>query len=684
MDSIFLVLKRHRWLATAVFCFSFLIVMLVHFLSAPVYEVKSSVYIQRKIPNQYQAYEYDDTLDHIRILKSNLVIDKVVSRLKKEFPSRKDLTQSLLLKRLRADSNVSTELNQVTKVVDLYFQDTSAHFAKKVLDHTLKSYEEALEYIAQETRLKGIGFLKARLAEVQKNRQQLAENLKQVETSSGTTDINLKNSELFKLKSSFTQLLGTTSAEIQATEKQITHLEKILGLTPLQVQRLVSIKSDPKLEIWQKQLAIEKGELAKLKSAFTDTYPMVLEKEDVVYRLERLISQRIQTSYSQNIHPASLVGEDKAFSDLDVTFGKQLIELTTQRAALLQQQSYYESYLSQLDGGFKEVAFEKKDMDDLQLALDALKSEEEKLQNKIQETIMEQASLLNLGAFVVLSPPVEPQKGDAVFPISLKTTLLLGGIASFVLALSSVVIAEFLDPRIPLLERPGIALGRFSGRSHRTTEKLYEELTLLCQSMSLQIRKRNLQTLFFISLFAGEDAQCALPIYAEASSKKPEAFWHAGNIAGVLAGLYAFKHPELKILYFTQRSAELDGALLFNPFRNKTLVLKLGRLELYRSCNQDNLYLLLSETLDEGTLDPYFLKSLREQQGFQVIFLHQLMPAKDGDHQSVLLQNRATLIQDIADGVILGLSKSGSDVRQLHFLESSIQPEQILGNIVFP
>jgi uncharacterized protein involved in exopolysaccharide biosynthesis len=689
MDSIFLVLKRHRWLATAVFCFSYLVVMLIHCLSAPVYEVNSSVYIQRKIPNQFQAYEYDDTLDHIRILKSNLVIDKVVSRLRKEFPNRKDVGEALLLKRLRADSNVSTELNQVTKVIDLYFQDTSAHFAKKVLDHTLKSYEEALAYIAQETRLKGIDFLKVRLAEVQRNRQRLAENLKQVEASSGTTDIDLKNSELVKLKSNFTQLLGTTSAEILATEKQIKHLEKILGLSPLQVQRLVGIKSDPKLEIWQKQLALEKGELAKLKSAFTDSYPVVLEKEDVIHRLERLISQRIQSSYKQSIHPAALGGEDKAFSDLDVTFGKQLIELTTQRAALLQQKSYYESFLSQLNKGFKAVAFEKKDMDDLRLALNALKSEEEKLQDKIQETILEQANLLNLGAFVVLTPPVEPQQGEAVFPISLKTTVLLGGIASLVLALSSVAIAEFLDPRIPLVERPGLPLGYFSGRLPRTTEKLYEELSALCQGIALQIRKRGLQTLCFISLFDHSDSRCALPIYADGSSKKPETFWHPGNLASVLSGLYAFKHPELKILYFTQRSAPLDGFILFNPFRNKLLVLKLGRLELYRSCTQENLYLLLADTLDEDILDPCFLNNLQEQQGFHMIFVHQWMSAPgdnqaSANHQGIARQNRVALIEDIADGVIVGFSKSASDVRELQFLASSIQPEQLIGNIVFP
>ncbi|WP_303674161.1 GumC family protein [Vampirovibrio chlorellavorus] len=689
MDSIFLVLKRHRWLATAIFCFSFLTVVLIHFLSAPVYEVKSSVYIQRKIPNQYQAYEYDDTLDHIRILKSNLVLDKVVSRLRKEFPKREDVAQDLLLRRLRADSNVSTELSQVTKVIDLYFQDTSAHFAKKVLDHTLKSYEEALAHIAQETRLKGIDFLKVRLAEVQRNRHQLAENLKQVEAASGTTDIDLKNSELVKLKSNFTQLLGTTSAEILATEKQIKHLERILGLSPAQVQRLVSIKSDPKLEIWQKQLAMEKGELAKLKSAFTDSYPVVLEKEDLIQRLERLIGQRIQSSYSQNIHPAALVGEDKAFSDLDVTFGKQLIELTTQRAALLQQKSYYESFLSQLDSGFKAVAFEKKDMDDLRLALNALKSEEEKLQDKIQETILEQASLLNLGAFVVLTPPIEPEQGDAVFPISLKTTLILGGMASLVLALSSVAIAEFLDPRIPLLERPGLSLGSFSGRLPRTTETLYEELAALGQGIALQIRKRGIQTLLFISLFDNADSRCALPIYVDGSGKKPEMFWHPGNLASVLSGLYAFKHPELKVLYFTQRAAELDGFALFNPFRNKRLVLKLGRLELYRSCTQENLYQLLAETVDEDILDPGFLKNLQAQQGFHLIFLHPWMSATGGNPvagqpAAIERQNRVALIEDIADGVILGISKSASDVRELKFLESSIQPEQIVGNVVFP
>jgi uncharacterized protein involved in exopolysaccharide biosynthesis len=682
MDSIFLVIKRHALLAIFIFVFSLGAIASIHTMSPSIYEVKSSVYIQRQIPNQYQSQEYDDMMDHIRILKSDLVLDKIITKLKKDFPRREDIGHELLLKRLRADSSISSELGQVTKVVDLYFQDKSPRFAKRVLDYTLESYEEALEYIAQETRLKGLDFLKKRLAEVHRNHQQLAENLQKLETASGTTDIDLKNSELIKLKSNFAQLLGTTSAEISATEKQITHLHKILGLSPWQIKRLAAIKSDPKLDSWQKQLAFEKGELAKLKSTYTDDYPSVLEKEDTVQRLESLIHQRMQSSYAQKIQPASLILDDKAFSDMDAVFGKQLIELTTQRAALAQQKAYYEDYLTQLNKGFETIAFEKKDMADLRFALDILQTEEEKLQEKIQETVMEQANLLNMGSFVVLTPPLEPDKDDNIFPISLKTMLLLGSVASVVLSLFSIAIAEFLDPRVILFERPGVTLGEFFKEKARTAEVLYEELYQLCQGLALLVRKHNLQTVVFMELFDTLDRKYGLPIYSEHDKKSIESFWSPTGTIRALAGLYAFKCVDLKILYVSEMSSKSKETGLFNPFRKKLLIRDQGETQLYRSATQENLYLLTSESRQQGTLDPYVIERLQQEEGFDLTLIQQ--SSVSSKNSNIALQTRATLIQSIANGIVLGLSRSGSNVRQLHCLQKVATSEQIVGSIVFP
>lgn len=687
MNSILLVIRRHACLAVLVFMFSLGAIGMVHTMSPRIYEVKSSVYIQRQIPNQYQSQDYDDMIDHIRILKSDLVLNKIVTRLQKEFPRRKDINNALLMKRLRADSSISSELGQVTKVVDLYFQDTSPHFAKKVLDYTLRSYEEALEHIAHETRLKGIDFLRKRLAEVHGNRQQLANNLQQLEAASGTTDIELKNLELIKLKSNFAQLLGTASAEIGATERQINHLQKILDLSPKEVQRLASIKSDPKLDSWQKQLAFEKAELAKLKSTYTDEYPSVLEKEDAVHRLETLIHQRISSHYDQNVQPASLMTDDKPFSDMDAALGKRLIELTTERASLSQQRSYYQDYLSQLNQGFETISFEKKDMANLRFALNILQSEEEKLQEKIQETVMEQASLLNMGSFVVLTPPVEPEKGQNVFPISLKTMLMMGSFASVGLALFSIAVVEFLDPRVILFERPGVTLGEFQRGRPQSAEDLYQELYRLYQGMALLVRKHNLHTVVFIDLFETTGRKFSLPICAEDNRKSVESFWSPSGTVSALAGVYALKSKTLKILYVSEQKRQSKESGLFNPFRKKVLVSDRGESQLYRSAAQENLYLLTSENQPEDLLDPYVIESLRQEEGFDLIFVHQSSVSKQrngSEGSDIALQSRASLVQAIADGIMLGISKSGSNIRQLHCIQKVTPSEQLLGSIVFP
>jgi uncharacterized protein involved in exopolysaccharide biosynthesis len=685
MDSILIVIKRHFFLGIGVFVFSMVTISLVHTMSPKVYEVKSSVYIQRQIPSQYSEHNYDDMMDHIRILKSNLVLDRIVARLHQSFPQRKDIDQVFLFKRLRIDSGVSGELGQTTKVVDILFQDTNPKLAKKVLDYTLEAYEEALAHIARETRLQGVDFLKSRLANVHTNRQQLADSLQRLETASGTTDIELKNSELIKLKSSFTQLLGTVNADIRARDKQISHLQKLLDLSPEEVKRLVTIRSDPKIENWQKQLAVERGELAKLKATYTDNYPSVLEKEDVVQRLEDLIWQQLQAGYDRNVQSNVRIPENSMFSEMDEALGKQLIELTSQRAALVEQQAYYRGYLEHMGQGFQEIAFEKKDMTDLHFTIEMLQNEEGKLQEKIQEMLMEQANLLSLGSFVVLSPPVEPLKDDEVFPIELKLILAMGTIASTFLAIFSIAIAEFLDPRVILFERFGLILWEFRKKRARTAENLDQEIYRLYQALAMLVKRDNLKAVVFIDLFNKRDRKLVFPIVSSENKKKITGYWYSVSYASALAGLYASKSPDLKILFIEDDRQHRDGVDLFNSFRRKTMIRDLGEVQLYRSTLQENLYLLASENGSEEGLDPYLLESMQKQEQFNLIMIQQSAPPVGwGQDVQTNLRTRASLIQAVSDGVILGISQSGSNVRQLHCIRQVSKQEQMLGCIVFP
>jgi uncharacterized protein involved in exopolysaccharide biosynthesis len=682
MEAILLVIRRHLKLAIGVFLFAWVAILLVHLLSPRVYEVQTSFYIQRQIANQYHEQDYDDLLDHIRILKSDLVLDRIIEQLKRQFPKRKGIDHELLLKRLRADSSISgSESGPTTKVVDLTFQDTDPKFAKSVLDDTLDAYKAALEYIARETRLNGIKLLNDRLKIVQEQRMQNEQILQKQETLSGTTDIELKNAELVKLKSNFVQMLGTVNAELNATEQQITHLRKILGLSPEDVRRLAGMRTDPKLDNWQKQLAVEKAELTKLKSMYTDNHPSVLEKEDAVLRLQMLIDQRMRTSFGDQ----PIVGAIPNFSEMDATLGKQLIDLTTQQAALTQQKLYYEQYLNNLSKGSEQVAFEKKDMTDLRLALNALQSEEEKLQEKIQDATLEQANLLNLGSFVVLSPPVLPDKDDVVFPMSLKLTLLLGFAASLLLALFSVGVAEFLDPRIILFEKPATVLGEFNGKSTQTPEDIYGELSQIYQNIALLAKKSNLKIITFLDLFGSLNPKNSLPVYQDEPGKKQLLdYWTPGGYAPALAGLFAQKH--LKILLVSCAGLNSREASLFNPFRNKTLTYELDDIQLYRSQTQNNLFLLIGRGSGEAVLDPYMLEKIQEFQAFDLILIHRVLSAEpEESHQSAARQQaKLAQVQALSDSMILGISKAGSNVRQLQEVQRLARQDQLLGSIVFP
>ena len=230
-------------------------------------------------------------------------------------------------------------------------------------------------------------------------------------------------------------------------------------------------------------------------------------------------------------------------------------------------------------------------------------------------------------------------------------------------------------------------MGEFLKEKTRTAEILYEELYQLCQGLALLVRKHNLQTVVFMDLFDTLDHKYGLPICSEYDSKTIESLWSPAGTICALAGLYALKCKDLKILYVSELMSNSKEPGMFNPFRKKLLIRDQGETQLYRSAIQENLYLLTSESRQEGTLDPYAIERSQQEEGFGLTLIQQssTFRRQDGFNRSdIALQTKATLIQAIADGIILGLSKSGSNVRQLHCLQKVASSEQIMGSIVFP
>jgi uncharacterized protein involved in exopolysaccharide biosynthesis len=711
LEALWLVFKRHWGVGLSVFAMAMVSVLGVGLLTPKVYEVTASFYVQREVPTEYHSDYNSDLLDHLRILKSDLVLMPVIQQINQRYPKHTPLDLGTLSKRLRADNGLSAaQLFPSTKVVDISFQDEDRHFAADVLTSVLKGYEKALAFIAEETRLKGVGFLQHRLEQVQVQRQQVQKALQTIHIQTGSTDIDLKNSEIVKTGTHYAQLLGGINAELAANREKIQNIKAILGLSSSQVKVLATIKQDPILQALQKQEANAKGELTQLLGSYTEYHPSVKQKQAAIQEAQRQISQRIRQvygfSFSGNIATHGLSDSEKVTvgktsgmlqSDLDQSLGEQLIELTVERSALGQQQQVFQQRLAHVAGNATDLASQQSEKASLQFRLESLESEARKLQDKIQDIQLEQANLLNLGSFVIISPPSLPEVDDYVFPMSEKLTLAVALTVAMALSVFSIALAEWLNPQVLLGKPPGLLLGEIY-----TSDELNKQLASVYATVALLMKQSDLKIITILDILSSEKQ--TLHNQADRSHRTPsikQGFLnpyphryssHPSSSKNKLATApgKALLRQSAAILGSLFANRQLKTLLIENapnatlPATGKELVEQTDAYSLYHIKSPTHLYRLVPMALPGDTggttpgYDPLLLTQLSERFGFDLVLIHQTVQ----EHHV----KAPALLQAGSDATILGVSKRFSSPKSLLPFQRAAEHGQLrlLGSILFP
>jgi uncharacterized protein involved in exopolysaccharide biosynthesis len=659
------VVRRYYLLGLLVGGFTFVAIMTTSLLLPRIYDSQATFYIQREIPSGYAKVGGDDLRDHIRILKSDMVLSTVQQVMASRYPSHHVLTQKEIARRLRADSGVTnSEAGQTTKIVDLKFQDTQPAYAHDVLVETLVAYGNALKQIATETKLRGLQYLKKRLAEVQAQREKIAIQIETLEGQSGTTDIDLKNSELVKQGSTYSSTLGSINAEIASNQSALENLHKMLGLSAEDIKLLSDVKEDLQLAEWQKQQAMQEAEMSSLSAQYTQNHPMMKQKHRMLSQTNTLIEHRLKTVFGKAYTP-------KAFTSLDQSLGKKLIDLNTDRLSLLRKKEFYQNEIQTLSSGFPTMAGQKRMLLNLQFELDSLKSEEQKLDERIQEATIEQANLLNLGSYVVLSPPTLPEAKEYIYPLKPLYTLAFVFPVSLFLALFSMGIAEWFFPRVDSLDFHASILGQMNNDRH--SEANSDDVMLIYQNLATQIQTAKLKTIAMVDCFQPS----LVKEYSDYLEEDPHPIDAMGQtLTSMLGVLFAKRQIKTLLIdssgYLSRMTDFLQEASPVQELAGYTIYQNAQSPNLYRMAPHANLASL------EG-LDPYLLRLLPDDGRFDLIMIH----AVASKEQASVFSQALSLL---TEGTVLNVSRAQTSHAHLAPFQKANKTGQmrLLGSVLYP
>jgi uncharacterized protein involved in exopolysaccharide biosynthesis len=481
--KLWMLFQVHRRLAAAVALATLVLFVAVGLLCPRVYQSDASLYVHRK---GLEAASQDEQLslggnaltDHVKIIQSDMVLAKVANALKKKFPNEPALSKTQLANRLRVVSAKNS------KVIDLSFQGGAPEYPSEALKQVINGYEETLRDMAESSKTQSLQSLKARLAEVRQDKETLATQLAQLQADVGTIDTVKKNEEMLKVSSAYRTRLGELDAEIISAKDEIAHLSASLKLTEDDIKGLSRISEDSQIQGWQKQLGELKAQLNGLQARYTNRFSDVTEKVRERDALENMIQDRIKGLYGK-----VLKSRPPVYSSVEQGLANRFLEQQTVLIGLQGQKEHYGALINGLSGEFTSLAEKQQAIQAVQFDLKNLEDEEGKITQELQDDAITQSKLLSMDKFSVISAPKTPGVDDYIFPLRLPEMLASGLMASLVVALFAVFLAEYTKPAVldiatlPVLAEVEKLAGR--GVSMTTLKRVYQSLALLLNRQTI-------------------------------------------------------------------------------------------------------------------------------------------------------------------------------------------------------
>ena len=654
--KLWLLFKVHRRLVAVVALVTFILFVAVGLLSPRVYESDASVYVHR---GGLEAASQDKTpimggnvlTDHVKIIQSDLVMGKVVNALKKKLPKGPTLTKEQLAHRLRVVSAKNS------KVIELSFQGNSPKYPATVLKEVIHGYGDTLHAMAESSKTQSRKSMKEHLTDIRRHKTALATKLSQLQADVGTIDTAKKNEEMLKISSSYRTRLGELDAEIIATRDEIAHLSKSLKLSEADIKGLSRVSEDSQIQHWKKQLGELKAQLNGLQARYTNSFSDVTEKIRERDALSSMIQKRIKILYGK-----VLTSHPESYSSVEQKLANRFLEQQAVLIGLEGQKGHYTALLNGLNGEFTSLAEKQQAIQAVEFDLKNLKSEEGKILNELQTDAINQSKLISMDKFSLLSPPRISNPDDYVFPLHMGQMLAAGVLASFVVGLFAVFLAEYTKPAVldiatlPVLAEVKKLAGR--GIPMNNLKRVYQSLALLL----------NRQTISSVGIFHICGAK---PSERDPLKQLPfkECSYSPGVFAQQLATMFCERG--VKVLLVDCSGTIMDEA------DAGSMKQQWGDYALYQYEGMDDLDILTPISGKNTFFDPILLKRVPNPEQYQLTLVNATL-------SDDVLDNH--LIREAVDGLIFGISKTTTTpelLRQFQELANH-KTTPVFGSILFP
>jgi succinoglycan biosynthesis transport protein ExoP len=444
------ILKR-RWFATLLITISvFIIAQLAASFKKPIYLAEGKLRFQRsntassitglggEIGKLDPLMEQSNPLNtEIEVITSYPIIETIIKQLNLKDSHGATLKTKLFLK------NLVVKEVKGANVIQISYNDTNPKIAAQVVNEIIKVYLEQN--------------MSSRRAEASAARQFIEKQLPKAElvvhqAESELADFKEKN-KIISLQEEATkavQVIGDLQLRINDTQSQLANVQsqyqvviQQLGMNPKQALTMTSVSQISGVQDILKEIQQLQSQLANRQTVLQKNHPQIIDLQDKIASLNKVIEKRINQSIGKNKLPAA---SNLQLSALQQQLSSKLVELESNRLGLANQANSLLKLQSTYKQRLNKLPQLEEQQRQLERKLQAGQATYSLLLQKLQESRI--AENQNLGNATKISDAQIPDEPISSVMISYLSSALLSILAAFM----TIYILEMKDKSIKTID----------------------------------------------------------------------------------------------------------------------------------------------------------------------------------------------------------------------------------------
>lgn len=373
----------------------------------------------------------------VEVIRSQPLIQHTIDQLGLRQPTGVPFSTTEFLKKL------SVSPIKETDILTLRYQDPDPAQAAKVVNTLMSFY---LEHNVQTHRAQAIAvrrFIEQQLPNAETTVKQAENNLRQFKQDNQVIALPEESTSAVQSLIDLQGQIAATQTQLKDADAQAIAYQNQLGMTAQRASESVSLSQSPGVQGVLAEVQQLEADLSSQRSVLQPTHPKILNLENRLTNLRRLLQQRsTQTLSSQNLQP----NQNWQMGSLQQDMTKAIVELNSKRNGLAQQLAT----LYKLEAAHQKRANSfptlEKEQRELERQLQASQSTYAQLLQKMGEIRI--AENQNIGNAQIMAAAQLPNQ-----PVSNTTSVLAVGLLGLLAAAGTAYGLEARDQTINTIEQ---------------------------------------------------------------------------------------------------------------------------------------------------------------------------------------------------------------------------------------